>query len=126
MSSSLVIWRSLVLSLVEELAVREPSSLATNYYKCTITLQCTVMYCILRPHWSFKSDERCPLKMTASPLKVTAGLLKMTAGPLKVTAGPLNMTTGWGHLSSHLKDQGGLKIQYITVHYKVMVHFWKI
>ena len=98
------------------------------------------MYCILKPPWSFKSDKRCPLKMMVSPLKVMAGPLKVMAGPLKVMAGPLkvmagplkvtadplNITTGWGHLSSHLKDQGGLKIQYITVHFKVMVHFWNI
>ena len=62
--------------------------------------------------------------MTASPLKVTGGLLKVTTGLLKVTTGTLNMmtgtlnmTTGWGHLSSHLRDQGGLKLQYITLHY---------
>ena len=59
------------------------------------------MYCILRPPWSFKSDKRCPLKMTVSPLQVMASLLKVMAGPLKVTAShlkvmasPLNMKTG--------------------------------
>ena len=62
--------------------------------------------------------------MTASPLKVTGGLLKVTTGLLKVTTGTLNMTTGtlnmttvYGHLSSHLRDQGGLKLQYITLHH---------
>ena len=56
----------------------------------------------------FKSDKRCPLKVTA--------------GPLKVTAGPLNMTTGWGHLSSHLKDQGALKY---STFWKILLIFFK-
>ena len=102
------------------------------------------MYCILRPPWYFKSDNRCPLKVMACPLKVmthplkvmahplkvTAHTLKVMAGPLNVTACPLNVivsplkvTTSWVHLLSHLKYQGGLKIEYITVHYKVMGHF---
>ena len=79
------------------------------------------MYCNLRPPWSFKSDDRCPLKVTASPLKVMASPLKVMAsplkvmaGPLKVTVGPLNVKTGWEHLLSLSKDQGG---PYNTVHY---------
>ena len=69
------------------------------------------MYGILRPPWSLKCDDRCP-----QPAIIFKGLAITFKGLAVIYK---------GHLSSLLKYQGGLKIQYITVHYRVMVHFWK-
>ena len=81
------------------------------------------------------------VKAPLCPLKVMAGTLEMTPSTLKITPWYLKNDTWYlrndtWYLKNYtwylkydtltvslLKDQGGLKIQYITVHYRGTVHF---